>query len=77
MDHGDGHNMAAVTAVTNETHASYTIGQGNTGDHREDGETGDTKGLGRRIVLEYWNAKHLLNEYLQSCWLDLLTNASE
>ena len=39
MDHGDRHNMAAMTSVTDET--SDTIGEGDTGDHREDGETGD------------------------------------
>ena len=44
MDHGDRHNMAAMTSVTNE--ASDTIGERDTGDQaREDGETGDTEGL--------------------------------
>ena len=42
MDHGDGHNMAAMTSVTDVTQASDTIGEGNTGDQaRQDGETGD------------------------------------
>ncbi len=45
MDHGYRHNMAAMTSVTsviNETQASDTIGEGDTGDQaREDGETGD------------------------------------
>ena len=42
MDHRDGHNMAAMASVTNETQASDTIREGDTGDQaREDGETGD------------------------------------
>ena len=44
MDHGDRHHMASgvtMTTMSNETNTSDTIREGNTGDHREDRETGD------------------------------------
>ena len=44
MDHGDRHHMASgvtMTTMSNETNASDTIRERNTGHHREDRETGD------------------------------------
>lgn len=75
MDHGSGDNMAAMTSKTSVTNDA--IRQRNRGDQaREGGETGDREGL-EQIVRSNNALKKSMGRYLQSCWFDLLTNASE
>ena len=64
--------MTSKTSVTNDA-----IRQRNRGDQaREGGETGDREGL-EQIVTSNNALKKSMGRYLQSCWFDLLTNASE
>ena len=75
MDHGRGDNMAAMTSNTSVTNDA--IRKRNRGDQaREGGETGDREGL-EQIVRVNNALEKSMGRYLQSCWFDLLTNASE